>query len=56
MKQFVKVLNEESAACKFLLRFFLKLSKAKINDGVFVGPQIKKIFESTEFIIKFSKT
>ena len=56
MKQFVKALNQELDACKYLLEFFPKLSEAKIKGGIFVGPQIKKIFKSTEFSDKLSKT
>lgn len=49
IKQFVKALDKESAAFKYLHDLFPKLSEAKIKAGVFVGPQIKKIMESEEF-------
>jgi len=49
MKQFVTALDKESSAFKYLHEFFPKLSEAKIQAGVFVGPQIKKILESKEF-------
>ncbi|MGH0134277.1 UNVERIFIED_CONTAM: hypothetical protein FKN15_009533 [Acipenser sinensis] len=45
MKQFVRALDKESAAFKYLQDFFPKLSEAKVKAGVFVGPQIKKILE-----------
>ena len=54
MNQFVKILNQESTAFKFLLRFLPKLSEVKIIFTIFVGPQIKKSFKSTEFISKLS--
>lgn len=41
MKQFVTALDKESAALKYLQKFFPKLSAAKVNAGAFVGPQIK---------------
>ncbi|XP_058862618.1 uncharacterized protein LOC131704953 [Acipenser ruthenus] len=49
MKQFVRALDKESAAFKYLQDFFPKLSEAKVKAGVFVGPQIKKILECNEF-------
>src|SRR5687768_10602276 len=55
MKQFVTVLNKESAAFKYLHDFFPKLSEAKVKAGVFVGPQINKIMESEEFPKKLTR-
>ena len=55
MKQFVTALDKESAAFKYLLDFFPKLSEAKVKAGVFVGPQIKKIIESEEFPKKLKR-
>ncbi|MGH0179042.1 UNVERIFIED_CONTAM: hypothetical protein FKN15_002173 [Acipenser sinensis] len=49
MKQFVRALDKESAAFKYLQDFFPKLPEAKVKAGVFVGPQIKKILECNEF-------
>ncbi|XP_061419050.1 uncharacterized protein LOC133349530 [Lethenteron reissneri] len=49
MKQFVRAVDKESAAFKYLQDFFPKLSEAKVKAGVFVGPQIKKILELNEF-------
>ena len=43
MKQFVKALNQESDAFKYLPAFFPKLSDAKIKGGIFVGPQIEDL-------------
>ncbi len=52
MKQFVRALDKESAAFKYLQDFFPKLSEAKVKAGVFVGPQIKKILECNEFTLE----
>ncbi|XP_058883872.1 uncharacterized protein LOC131737639 [Acipenser ruthenus] len=49
MKQFVRALDKESAAFKYLQDFFPELSEAKVKAGVFVGPQIKMILECNEF-------
>ncbi|XP_076312338.1 uncharacterized protein LOC143225953 [Tachypleus tridentatus] len=55
IEQFVTALDKESAAFKYLRDFFPKLSEAKVKAGVFVGPQIKKILECTEFHNKLSR-
>lgn len=55
MKQFVTALDKESAAFRYLQDFFPKLSEAKVKAGVFIGPQIKRIIESTEFPKKLSQ-
>ncbi|KAA0185759.1 hypothetical protein HAZT_HAZT010330 [Hyalella azteca] len=49
MKQFVTALDKESVAFKYLQAFFPKLSDAKVKAGVFIGPQVKKIMECSEF-------
>ena len=49
IKQFVKALDKEGPAFKFLQSLFPKLSEAKVKAGVFVGPQIKKIMKSEKF-------
>jgi hypothetical protein len=51
MKQFTKQLckDENSRGFKYLKSTFLKLSVEKIRNGVFVGPQIKKLFADPEF-------
>lgn len=50
-KNFVKALhkNKNFAAFEYLKRRFPQLSDAKIKEGVFVGPQIKKLLNDTEF-------
>ncbi|CAK9833042.1 hypothetical protein ANTRET_LOCUS9781 [Anthophora retusa] len=48
-KNFVKALNKESQAFTYLRTIFKSLSFAKIKDGVFDGPQIKKLLGDEEF-------
>ena len=48
-KQFVKGLRKDSAAFEFLHKFFPKMSDAKIKEGVFVGPQIRKLILNDMF-------
>ncbi|XP_061409274.1 uncharacterized protein LOC133343600 isoform X2 [Lethenteron reissneri] len=55
MKQFVRAVDKESAAFKYLQDFFPKLSEAKVKAGVFVEPQIKKILECNEFPNKLTR-
>ena len=48
-KQFVKSFRKDSAAFEFLNKFFPKMSDAKIKEGVFVGPQIRKLILNDMF-------
>lgn len=50
-KNLVKALqrNGNSLAFEHLKKIFPNLSNAKINEGVFVGPQIRKILKDTNF-------
>ena len=48
-KQFVKAFNKESPVFQFLQKIFPHLSEAKIKEGVFVGPQIRKLILNNEF-------
>ena len=49
MKQFVKKLDQTSDAFEYLRTFFPKLSEAKVEVGIFVGSQIRKIFAKEQF-------
>ena len=49
MKNFVKKLDNNSDAFRFLRNKFPQVSDAKIKEGVFIGPQIKKIMADTRF-------
>lgn len=50
MKNFVKALTKTNAdAINFLETMFPKLSSLKVREGIFVGPQIRKVLHSEEF-------
>jgi hypothetical protein len=49
MKNFVKALPKGGAALNYLRTKFPQVSENKINEGVFIGPQIKKIMADTVF-------
>ena len=48
-KHFVKGLRKDSPAFEFLHECFPKLSDAKIKEGVFIGPQIRKLILNNMF-------
>jgi hypothetical protein len=49
IKQFVKSLNQNSEAFKYLSNKFPHITYNKIKEGIFVGPQIRKLIEDKEF-------
>jgi len=49
MKNFVKAMDRTVSAFKYLAEKFPRLSEAKIKEGVFVGPQIRKLFRDDMF-------
>ena len=50
IKQFVKALDKDVTAFKYLQNLFPKLSEAKVKGGIFIGPQVKLILKSDEFL------
>jgi len=44
MKNFLKATDRTGSAFKYLAEKFPGLSEAKIKEGVFAGPQIRKLF------------
>ena len=48
-KQFVKALKKDSPVFSFLQSTFPSSSNAKIKEGVFIGPQIRKLFRNDKF-------
>ena len=48
-KQFEKALNKNSPIFSFLQAPFPYLSNAKVEKGIFVGPQTQKVFLNDEF-------
>ena len=49
MKNSVKAMDKTKAAFKYLPQKFSRLSEAKINEGVFVGPQIRELLQYDQF-------
>lgn len=49
IKNFVKKLKPGSKSVLYLKQKFPRLSEAKIKEGVFIGPQIKKLMQDAEF-------
>ena len=52
MKIFVKALNKECQAFKYLLQKFPQISKAKLHPGIFNGPKIRTLLKDKDFDIK----
>ncbi|GBN77032.1 hypothetical protein AVEN_23393-1 [Araneus ventricosus] len=52
MKQIVKALPKEGGCFKYLCDQFPGLSEAKLKEGVFVGPDIRKIMKDENFETK----
>ncbi|GBO40503.1 hypothetical protein AVEN_112430-1 [Araneus ventricosus] len=52
MKQFLKVLPKEGECFKYLCDQFPGLSEAKLKEGVFIGPDIRKIMKDENFETK----
>ena len=49
MKNFVKAMNKEGDGFKYLRQVFPQLSDAKLKEGIFIGPQIRKLLDDTNF-------
>lgn len=49
MKQFTKALKKEGECYKYLHSQFPNLSDAKIKEGIFVGPDIRKLMKDDDF-------
>ena len=49
MKNFVKGMNQEGRAFKYIREKFPKLSDAKVKEGIFVGPQIRELVKDPAF-------
>ena len=49
MKNFIKATGRTGSAFKYLAEKFPRLKGAKIIEGVFVGPQIRKLFRDDMF-------
>ena len=49
MKNFVKAMDRTGSVFTYLAENFYRLSEAKIKQGIFVGPQICKLFRDVMF-------
>ena len=57
MKTFVKPMNHDGAAFKYLkAKFGLFKSEAKLKEGVFIGPKIRKLLVVNQFTEKLNST
>jgi hypothetical protein len=52
----VKAMDKESEGFGYLRQKFPKLSEAKMKEGIFVGPQIKKLFNDQDFSTNLKST
>jgi len=50
MKQFVKALDKNKNCFQYLCKKFPQLSEAKLKEGIFVGPQIRKLCKDNAFL------
>ena len=50
MKQFTKALDKQGECFIHLHKQFKKLSEDNIKEGIFDGPQIRKMFKDQNFI------
>lgn len=50
MKQYVKSLQKDGDCFKYLCTKFPKLSEAKLKEGVFTGPDIRKLLTDPSFV------
>jgi hypothetical protein len=49
MKNFVKTMDQTGPTFRYLAKKFPGISAAKIKEGVFIGPQIRKLFRDEQF-------
>ena len=49
MINFVKGMNKEEQAFRYLRKKFPKISDAKVKEGIFVGPQIRQLMKDPSF-------
>ena len=49
VKNFVKAQKNDSDAFRYLRNRFPELSYAKVKEGMFIGPEIRKIFADAHF-------
>ena len=52
----MKPVDKESEGFAYLRQKFPKISEAKMKKGIFIGPQIKQLFEDHDFSTKLNAT
>lgn len=55
MKQFVKALKGEGKCFEYSEKQFPEISNAKLKEGIFDGPQIRKMLKDENFIKSMNK-
>jgi hypothetical protein len=55
MKQFVKALPKTGNCFKYLCKKLLHLSEAKLNEGTFIDPDIRKLMFNEDFLLTMSE-
>ena len=55
MKNFVKAMNKDGDGFKYLRQVFPQLSDAKLKEGIFIGPQIRKLLDDVNFTEKLTR-
>jgi len=48
MKNFAKALDKDGEGFQYLSQTFPQISAAKLKDGIFIGPQIRKLLVNNE--------
>lgn len=56
IKNVVKALNKKGPGFQFLKQKFPALSDAKIKEGVFIGPDVKKLIDDHSFVTTLNLT
>ena len=54
IKNFVKAMNKEGEGFKHICETFCYMSKAKLEQGIFVGPEIRKLLKDDVFKMKLT--
>ena len=49
MKLFVKAVNKDRKCFKYIFETFVRLCDGKLEEGIFVGPQIRQLMRDEEF-------
>ena len=55
MKQYVKALDVSGRCFKYIRSKFAYLSDAKVEGGIFTGPEIRTLMKDKEFVKKMTK-